>query len=105
MKINQVKKCFYTIHTLSHLIILFIYLFIYLSTYLYLSIWLCWVLVAAARGVFVAAGGIFSCGMWDLVPSPGIEPGPPALGAGSLSHWTTREVPCHTVIQYFTFLF
>ena len=35
---------------------------------------------------------IFSCGMWDLVPWPGIEPGPPALGARSLSHWTTREV-------------
>ena len=34
-----------------------------------------------------------SCGMWDLVPRPGIEPGPPALGAQSLSHWTTREVP------------
>ena len=30
---------------------------------------------------------------WDLVPWPGIEPGPPALGAQSLSHWTTREVP------------
>ena len=28
----------------------------------------------------------FSCSMWDLVPWPGIEPGPPALGAGSLSH-------------------
>ena len=36
-----------------------------------------------------------SCGMQDLVPQPGIEPGPPALGAQSLSHWTTREVPCH----------
>ena len=24
---------------------------------------------------------------------PGIEPGPPALGAWSLSHWTSREVP------------
>ena len=30
--------------------------------------------------------------MWDLVPRPGIKPGPPALGAWSLSHWTTREV-------------
>jgi len=29
--------------------------------------------------------------MWDLVP--GIEPRPPVLGAQSLSHWTTREVP------------
>ena len=37
--------------------------------------------------------GIFSCGMWDLVPWPGIEPGPPALGGQSLNHWTTREVP------------
>ena len=34
-----------------------------------------------------------SCSMWDLVPWPGMEPGPPALGAQSLSHWTTREVP------------
>ena len=33
-----------------------------------------------------------SCGMWDLVPWPGIKPGPPALGAQSLTHWTTREV-------------
>ena len=31
--------------------------------------------------------------MWDLVPQPGIEPGPPALGAQSLSHRTVREVP------------
>ena len=50
--------------------------------------------------VFVVAHGIFSCsmqalsgGMWDLVPLPGIKPEPPALGARSLSHWTTREVP------------
>ena len=35
-----------------------------------------------------------SWGMWNLVPQPGIKPGPPALGAQSyLSHWTTREVP------------
>ena len=34
-----------------------------------------------------------SCGLWGLVPWPGIEPGPPALGAWSLSHWTAREVP------------
>ena len=35
----------------------------------------------------------FRCGMWDLVPRPGIEPGPPAFRAWSLSHWPTREVP------------
>ena len=57
-------------------------------------------LVAAFGNLLVVACGIFSCGtwtlscgMWDLVPWPGIEPGPPALGVQSLSHWTTREVP------------
>ena len=38
---------------------------------------------------------LFSCGMWDLVPWPGIDPRPPALGARSLSHWITREVPAY----------
>jgi len=31
-------------------------------------------------------------GMWYL-PEPGIKPGPSALGAWSLSHWSTRKVP------------
>ena len=31
--------------------------------------------------------------MWDLVHPPGIEPRPPELGARSLTHWTTKEVP------------
>ena len=31
--------------------------------------------------------------MWDLGPWSGIEPGPPAVGAWSLNHCTTREVP------------
>ncbi|XP_028355588.2 GATOR complex protein NPRL3-like isoform X1 [Physeter macrocephalus] len=47
----------------------------------------------APSGIFVAVCRIFSCGMRDIVPWPGIEPSPPALGAWSLSHWTTREVP------------
>ena len=33
-----------------------------------------------------------NCGIQYIVPWPGIEPKPPALGAQSLSHWTTREV-------------
>lgn len=33
-----------------------------------------------------------SCIMGDLVPTPGMEPGPPALRGWSCSHWTTREV-------------
>ena len=36
---------------------------------------------------------IFSCGMWDLVPPPGIEPRASALGEQTLNYWTTREVP------------
>ena len=66
---------------------------------IYLFIWPHWVLVVvhgtlvAACGIFIAACGIFSCGMRDLIPWPGMEPGPPALGAWSLNHWTTREVP------------
>ena len=31
--------------------------------------------------------------VWDLAPWPEIKPGPPALGACSLSRWTTSEVP------------
>ena len=31
------------------------------------------------------------CGLWDLVPWPGIEPGSPALGTWSPSPWATRE--------------
>ena len=40
-----------------------------------------------------------SYGVWDLVPQPGIESRPPALGMQSLSHWTTREVPDVTEIS------
>ena len=34
-----------------------------------------------------------TCGKQGLVTPPGIEPGPPALGTQSLSHWIPREVP------------
>ena len=42
--------------------------------------------------IYLAVLGL-SCSMWDLVPEPGMEPRPPRLGAQSLSHCTTREVP------------
>ena len=48
--------------------------------------------------LLVAAYGLLSCGMWDRVPWPGIESRPPALGARSLTHWTTREVPRDSLI-------
>ena len=49
---------------------------------------------------YLAVPGL-SCGSWDLliVPCPGIEPKPPALGAQSLSHWTAKEVAQHNVVK------
>ena len=51
-------------------------------------------------GSLVAACGLLCCGMrtlswgmWDLVPWPGVEPRPPALGVWSLTHCATRESP------------
>ena len=34
----------------------------------------------AALGLSWHMRDLFSCGMWDLVPQPGIEPAPLALG-------------------------
>ena len=47
-------------------------------------------LFARAGSVIRYAGSISRS---DSVPCSGIEPWTPALGAWSLSHWTTREVP------------
>ena len=58
---------------------------LYLFIFKYVFISLFQILVVACR--------IFSCGMWDLVPWPGIEHRPPVLGMCSFNHWTTREVP------------
>ena len=68
-----------------------------------LFVWLHWVFVVAL-GVFdlhcymrvlsfFSYGMLtLSCGMWDLVPWPGIECRPLALGAQSLCHGTTRDI-------------
>ena len=45
------------------------------------------------RSLLWHAGSLVVACMWELVPSPGTEPRPPSLGAQSLTHWTTREVP------------
>ena len=67
----------------------FLHLFFFFKKNNYFFIWL--------LQVFVVAWGIFSCGIWtlgwDLVPRPGIKPGPPASAAWSLSHSTTGVVP------------
>ena len=72
--------------------------FIYSTCSFYLLIWLCWILVAA-HGIFSCSMWTLSCGMWGLVPWPGIKPGPPALGAQRCSHWTTREIPIVPVLM------
>ena len=50
---------------------------------------------------YLAALGLL-CGMWDLVPCPGIEPRPLVLGAQCLTHWMTREVPTHCLLNSHT---
>ena len=71
----------------------------------YLFVWLHWVLVAAHEIISCStACGIFSCRMWNLVPWPGIIPGLPALGARSLSHWTTT-LPQGSPYTYIPLLF
>ena len=59
---------------------------------IHLFIWLYQILVVACR-IFSFGMWTLSFGIWDLIPWPGIEPIPPVLGAWSLSHWTTREIP------------
>ena len=67
----------------------------------YLFIFPCWVFAVAGEIFhFIAVCGLFSCSMWTLsccvwhpAPWPVFQPGPPALGVQSPSHWTTREVP------------
>ena len=62
------------------------------TTYFFnLFIWLCWVLVVA-QGSFRWDLQTLCCGMWGVVPWPGIELWPPpSLGARSLSHGPPRK--------------
>ena len=55
-----------------------IYFFVLLI--IIIPLFICW----AALGL--------SCGTWDPVPCPGIEPRPPALETWRLGHWTSRGV-------------
>ena len=47
--------------------------------------------------------GCFSCGIWNLVPWPGIKPGLPALGVQNLSLWATRKVLSYSFLLYLKF--
>ena len=59
------------------------------SLNIYLFICLRQVLVVACA--FLLGACKLLAEIWDLVPRPRITPRPPALGAQSLSYWTTRE--------------
>ena len=61
--------------------------------FIYLFIWLHRVLVVACELLVVAC-------MWDLVPQPGIESRPLALGVQSLIHCATRKVPTSVFILF-----
>ena len=50
-------------------------------------------LPGALRSDFIAAAPGLTCGMWDPVPWPGMEPRPPTLGVWSLGHWPTKKCP------------
>ena len=52
-----------------------------------LNLWFCHLLLF--KIIYLPVLGL-SCSEWDLVPWPGIEPVPPALGVWCLSCWTTR---------------
>ena len=85
----HVKTCSFPFQLL-----LFIYLFIYL--FLAGPGLRCGTqdLLVAACGLLVAACELLvAARMRNLVPQPGMEPRPPAVGTWSLTHWTTREVP------------
>ena len=58
--------------------------------FIYVFIWLHW----------IAARRIFRCGNMGFISPPGIEPGPPALGAQRLTLWTTREGPTQLSVQF-----
>lgn len=79
----------------THLVLLFFFKF-FKTNFIYLfeaanKLFICfWVLVASCD--------IFGCGMWDQVPWPRVEPGPPALGAQTLRPLDHRGTP-HPIFQ------
>ena len=61
---------------------------------MYLFNWLCWVFTVA-RGIFSCSIRALSCGMWDLVPRPGMEPGPLNWKHGVLAAGPPGKSPHH----------
>ena len=64
-------------------------------TFIYRHIFIYYHLFGCTGSQSHGAHGSFSCGMWDPVPRLGIKPRPLALGAQSLRHRASREVPVY----------
>ena len=60
-------------------------------------------LSCGTQEIFSCSMQTLSCGMWDLVPWPGIKPRPPALGV--LATEPTREIPSMSYILKMSILF
>ena len=69
---------------------------IYFYFYFFFEVWLIYIATVLFLYLFIYRPHCAACK--NLVLQPGIEPMPPALGAWSLKHWTTREVPSQALI-------
>ena len=73
---------------------LFYFIYFIFKIFIYLFILAVPDLSCGTRDLLVVACQLLvAVCMWDLLPRPGIEPGPTALGVRSRTHLTTREVP------------
>ena len=57
--------------------------------------------LGAQASVVVACKLLVAACVWDLVPWPGIEPGPPALGAGVLTTAQLGQSPICCLFFFF----
>ena len=55
-------------------------------------VFMCWGPYSQPAGLLLVPEAVLHHA-WGLVSQPGVEPGPPKVGAQSLNHWTTRESP------------
>ena len=58
-----------------------------------------WESLVAKCGIFSCSMWTLSWGKWDLVPWWRIKPRSPEMGVWRLSHWATREVPTHGLLN------
>ena len=75
-RINSQKENFWGQKVYVFIILILPNWLLFLKIYIFnLCIWPCWVLVAT-REIFSCSMKTLSCGIWDLVPDRGLNPGP-----------------------------